>query len=707
MSNGITYNDIRNRFSNKSLYNKNISISALIKESQESFQGMEDLIKNYDLLKEAVDENLILPTFLKQVESYVNTYAMTESEVNKVSNIINEYIVTPSFSDYTFDVLHEEHLLNTSTVYNIIIENLMDDYNSTKKYKSIKRNINMLDNKIKLSKILESNLRLSNTDHIIDLVESICVEIDRTYNLRDIVKFGVTMESVKIAMEKYNFDISSEDILYSIGEYYYLKENTLSPFIISNAIKSSVVYSEASKTKILDFLELSISADDLTYDAELDDIEIKKLPDEMFGLRRERQFPLVDRKRIRLAKSYFGTCPNRDKPRLAKNILKQSRFLNVNVNEDSDWFKFTKEEEIKEVTSKYFEDGHSLVPVIVEAKKEISADKAIKFIKDKYLKNKDTSPKAAKKFLNKLYAKPLDNIIDDTPNTLHILRRVVLIGGGFAINPFLGVALGLIDNLISQVVNIEQAKKLEKKVEQEFDRMEKRLSKTDLSDEEKKGYNKYLAELEKRKERIATHIYNLTSDLEFKEEEEESDGVTEMAFIMAIAEAVDEFSIEEVSASKVITQKVKNKGKKTVQNMSAADHKLSKALDQKVEAFKDKINKAAKNDRREAIVKGQLIPSASKVLKIAVASGVAFAVNPAIAIIGLLAGVGISKHSNAKERKLILDEIGIELKIVDKKIETAERNDDMKAYAELLRIKKKLEYERKRIKYKLTTGNNL
>ena len=52
-----------------------------------------------------------------------------------------------------------------------------------------------------------------------------------------------------------------------------------------------------------------------------------------------------------------------------------------------------------------------------------------------------------------------------------------------------------------------------------------------------------------------------------------------------------------------------------------------------------------------------------------------------------------------KERKYILDEIEIELKLVDKKIQLAERNDDTKALEQLYRIEKQLKRERTRIKY--------
>ena len=55
--------------------------------------------------------------------------------------------------------------------------------------------------------------------------------------------------------------------------------------------------------------------------------------------------------------------------------------------------------------------------------------------------------------------------------------------------------------------------------------------------------------------------------------------------------------------------------------------------------------------------------------------------------------------ATAKERKYILSEIEVELRLVEKKIQLAERNDDTKALGELYRIEKRLKNEQARIKY--------
>jgi hypothetical protein len=59
-----------------------------------------------------------------------------------------------------------------------------------------------------------------------------------------------------------------------------------------------------------------------------------------------------------------------------------------------------------------------------------------------------------------------------------------------------------------------------------------------------------------------------------------------------------------------------------------------------------------------------------------------------------------------KERQLILDEIDIELKAVDKEISMAENEGKMKEYKQLLSYQRKLQREKQRIKYRLAMSGN-
>ena len=56
-----------------------------------------------------------------------------------------------------------------------------------------------------------------------------------------------------------------------------------------------------------------------------------------------------------------------------------------------------------------------------------------------------------------------------------------------------------------------------------------------------------------------------------------------------------------------------------------------------------------------------------------------------------------------KQKNQLLDEIEIELKVLEKEIDLAEKNDDTNKYRQLLRMQKKLQHEYQRIKYKRKT----
>ena len=125
----------------------------------------------------------------------------------------------------------------------------------------------------------------------------------------------------------------------------------------------------------------------------------------------------------------------------------------------------------------------------------------------------------------------------------------------------------------------------------------------------------------------------------------------------------------------------------------------SKSIDAKAEKTRQDVTHAFVNRNREAVIKGSIIPNASTCIKLGIAAAGVGMINPALSAIGILGYLGISKMATAKERKYILSEIEVELRLVEKKIQLAERNDDTKALGELYRIEKRLKNEQARIKY--------
>ena len=143
------------------------------------------------------------------------------------------------------------------------------------------------------------------------------------------------------------------------------------------------------------------------------------------------------------------------------------------------------------------------------------------------------------------------------------------------------------------------------------------------------------------------------------------------------------------------------KVKKTLTKLSDKEKQASKSIDVAANNVKKAMEKSLTNDNRESVIKGSVLPCASKTIKLAITTAGLALINPAIAVIGALGWLATSKHYKAKERQMVLDEIEIELKMCEKYIEIAESKNDMKALKKLLTIQRELERQRQRIKYNM------
>ena len=141
--------------------------------------------------------------------------------------------------------------------------------------------------------------------------------------------------------------------------------------------------------------------------------------------------------------------------------------------------------------------------------------------------------------------------------------------------------------------------------------------------------------------------------------------------------------------------------KKGVQNLSTKEKEISRNIDSSLAYFKRGIEKSLTTNRREAIIKGSIIPSFSKSIKLAIAGGVAFAINPIVGAIGCIGALACSKALTEKERKLLLDEIDIELQVVNREIENTNSDTSSAKYRQLITYKKQLMRESQRIRYRI------
>ena len=147
--------------------------------------------------------------------------------------------------------------------------------------------------------------------------------------------------------------------------------------------------------------------------------------------------------------------------------------------------------------------------------------------------------------------------------------------------------------------------------------------------------------------------------------------------------------------------------KAKMKDMSAKEKEWSRNIDMNFSRLSKGMHDALISDRREAIIKGSVIPSFSKCIKIGIAlAGLTF-INPVASAVVAIGGFAMSKSLTKKERILLLDEIETELEVVDKEIENAESAKNMKKYRKLLTYKKDLQRQYQRIKYNIRVGKDI
>ena len=144
-----------------------------------------------------------------------------------------------------------------------------------------------------------------------------------------------------------------------------------------------------------------------------------------------------------------------------------------------------------------------------------------------------------------------------------------------------------------------------------------------------------------------------------------------------------------------------NKLKKNAVKLSDKEKQISNNIDLSMRNIEKGIEDSLTNNSREAIIRGRVLPSASKTIKLALAAGAAWAVNPAVAVIGALGAFACSSKLKAKERQLVLDDIEIELKMCERYLHAAEEKNDMEAIRQIEITQRSLQRQRQRIKYKM------
>lgn len=164
----------------------------------------------------------------------------------------------------------------------------------------------------------------------------------------------------------------------------------------------------------------------------------------------------------------------------------------------------------------------------------------------------------------------------------------------------------------------------------------------------------------------------------------------------------DNYIMENMNFINTIKLSIDQLKRKAVK-LSDKEKQVSNSIDVAANTAAKSMEDALMTSNREAVIKGRIIPSASKCIKLALGAGaVAWALSPAIAVIGVLGIFACSKQLQHKERQLILDDIDIELKMCERYLQQAENEGDLKKVRQIEVMQRNLERQKQRIKHRMS-----
>ena len=153
-----------------------------------------------------------------------------------------------------------------------------------------------------------------------------------------------------------------------------------------------------------------------------------------------------------------------------------------------------------------------------------------------------------------------------------------------------------------------------------------------------------------------------------------------------------------VNTIAMASEKVKAK----LSDISSDVSNLSRQFDAQLDQLKGVVNtKDLESENREAVIAGNILPKASRIIKLAITAGVGYFINPAISVIVVLGYLGMSLDAQSKERRKVLEEIELELEMTNRYLKKAEDDGNLEKQRELLKIKKKLESQKARLMYNM------
>lgn len=270
------------------------------------------------------------------------------------------------------------------------------------------------------------------------------------------------------------------------------------------------------------------------------------------------------------------------------------------------------------------------------------------------------------------------------------------------------------NNIKSAVNDLNVAAKLKKKKDQKSNKATEEKDSTNnnsVAEEKNPQNNASNAVSTNSKENSDQQTQDSSTDNEEQSETSKSndkdDKQADQTSKSSKANAPEEKKGLTITDAKLAWQGVKSK----LKSASAKEKEISRDVDMEFNNMCKNIENATTTDHREEIITGQVNRSLSKIIKMAIGlagigatAGVALHSSAAaVAVPAIMAITGFAKsaHTSYKEKKLILDEIDIELQVLEREISRAESSGSTKKYRQLLTIQKNLQRRRQEIYYNL------
>lgn len=842
-----------------------LKVDARRKALQESGRGKRAKITSKDI--RMVRDNLNENTLRNFIRENCNNIYDINNNIITILEMINDIEASDTYKKNTMEYLKTNGMLKVHSdgvekANEFISSNGMIPYSATmdavfRDYSIMDRilhNDESLGNRFNFDKVIKNN---SNGD-VESIVGELCSLID-TYTLSKEAKMNIALENIQYSLYKNGIRESQENIVEYITNYFLFNEQVMTDKDyngIKKVLKNNRTISESCIDRIGFVLEKTENqfADKIKKLSErCDDNSIGKFILKVNNIKNENMASTYiadgiekanaistsqkDAKNILtsihmipllgyVSKSFIiSELKLHDMKTKTKNKIEDKEFIDAINALFEDEYELGLEANlcesyIKEDEEKYDFNSIDLFGETLLESEDFADSSDVKKVVDQFKSDQNKSIGKCKSYLLRIYQKSPENIIDETPHILGMIRMAFIIGltAVPTVGPALALVTAFVDKMVSMKINDKQTGKLITALENEKKEVKEKISKGKGNKSELESYVKCL---DKCIEKVDNYRYSITDDeVEGRPSSDDDDDdfdfsddldfsfeqmlLADMNVLNTIQEAVNDvqlhndvedfigratkeggsflgdilsvidqakvFDIQSIydkyaptkytkmtvrestsfgsgfdklnryipytvnescnkidneirgyefdnglyieacaiecvrdivtegSAINTIKLAVQN-FKKKAKDLSTKEKSMWQSLDATMSGLTKAIERSLTSNRREALIKGSIIPSFSKCIKMGLTVGAVSLLNPVFGVITAIGMYGTSKALNHKERQLIYDEIETELKVVDKELQMADNDGDIKRYRFLLQYQKKLERERQRIKY--------